>query len=333
MQFVAVLSLLALSAVQVQAGDSGSSSPANTKTTTSGGAAPTVAVIPTDISSGCSSFLAQLNNDSSVQACLSPILSATSAFTPTNLPDATQLSSALSTLCAPAVAAACPQTLLRSQLASFQSACSAELTNSPEGTVRAFYDFLFSITPFQQAVCSKDSTGKYCVQQIGSVNGASANDGAISGYIQLAKSWLSSVFALPLARRGASNSTAAAYSPNATTYATTGLPYLFLTPSSPSAELCSACAQAVLAPYVTFETAVPYAFGINNSPLLGKQSTLWSAISSGCGGSVTGSISQNAGASLDGAAGALGSGATTVKAGSIGLLGALVGLVAMAASL
>ncbi len=63
----------------------------------------------------------------------------------------------------------------------------------------------------------------------------------------------------------------------------TNLPFLFVKPSSPKEVLCGECTQQVLARYIQFETASPYAIGLKNSDVLASQSELYKAGKATCG--------------------------------------------------
>lgn len=83
--------------------------------------------------------------------------------------------------------------------------------------------------------------------------------------------------------------------PNATTYRTTNLPFLFLQPDYTSAQLCTPCTREVMVSYIKWETAVPYALGLSASPILGGQLDLWNAINSTCGTAYVNAIMSQVG--------------------------------------
>lgn len=83
--------------------------------------------------------------------------------------------------------------------------------------------------------------------------------------------------------------------PNATTYRTTSLPYLFLQPDMSEKLLCATCTKSVMAAYIAWESQTPYALGLASSPILGSQQTLWNAIQGTCGSNFTDSITALAG--------------------------------------
>lgn len=114
--------------------------------------------------------------------------------------------------------------------------------------------------------------------------------------------------------------------PNATTYRTTSLPYLFLQSNMAASVLCSPCTKSVMAAYIAWETSVPYALGLDSSPILGGQSNLWTGIGNTCGSNFTDAISAQAGVSNTTGATVMGAG-HKVSAGVSGAALVLVGTV------
>lgn len=91
--------------------------------------------------------------------------------------------------------------------------------------------------------------------------------------------------------------------PNAATWSTTSLPFLFLSPNMSSSLLCSSCTKSILSAYVAWESRMPYALGLANSPLLSGQGDLWTATGEKCGGGFLESVAKQAGeANLTGGA-------------------------------
>ncbi|KAJ7827898.1 hypothetical protein B0H14DRAFT_3873499 [Mycena olivaceomarginata] len=120
--------------------------------------------IPTGISDACSTYLEGLNTDKDLATCTSSIRSATAGFAPGgNLTNASkqQVTDTLTTICASSFTASCPQNLITGKLASFQTACSAEL-------VKVIYDTFYTLLPFLSALCTKDNSGAWCVPQANS---------------------------------------------------------------------------------------------------------------------------------------------------------------------
>ncbi|GAA6040821.1 hypothetical protein JCM8097_007728 [Rhodosporidiobolus ruineniae] len=71
--------------------------------------------------------------------------------------------------------------------------------------------------------------------------------------------------------------------PSATTFSSSALPFLLLTPNLTSSVLCSSCTKSILATYVAWESRMPYALGLANSPMLGGQGALWTQVGGTCG--------------------------------------------------
>ncbi|BGP43954.1 hypothetical protein JCM10450v2_008166 [Rhodotorula kratochvilovae] len=93
--------------------------------------------------------------------------------------------------------------------------------------------------------------------------------------------------------------------PNADTWSSSSLPFLFLSPSMSSTVLCSQCTKSILSAYIAFESRMPYAVGLANSPLLKGQGALWTATGEKCGGGFLESVAKQAGeTNLTGGAGA-----------------------------
>lgn len=86
--------------------------------------------------------------------------------------------------------------------------------------------------------------------------------------------------------------------PNATTFRSTNLPFLFLSGSMGSSALCVPCTKSILAAYVGWETDFPYATGLSSSPLLGGQAGLWTDIGNVCGSGFLSAITQQAGSNI-----------------------------------
>ncbi|KAH9834175.1 uncharacterized protein C8Q71DRAFT_165061 [Rhodofomes roseus] len=260
------------------------------------------ALIPTDVSSACSSYLNSFNQDTSLESCISPLVKATAQFgagaNSTSNPTSSAVSSALSSLCS---ATTCSSQTIRTQLANLYSACTAELTSSANKDVLRTYDVLYSIVPLQQAMCSKNSNGDYCVVAgSNSSSSSGTNDAAstatgesfssISEYLYSDASSPSSV-----ARRDNSQATISIV-PNTTTFAENNILFLFLSPNLSSSELCTSCTRSVITAYTDFESNVPYAPGLQSSTLMSGQTALYKGIISTCGSSFMSGGAQAAGA-------------------------------------
>lgn len=59
--------------------------------------------------------------------------------------------------------------------------------------------------------------------------------------------------------------------------------------------LCTPCTRGVFVSYIKWETQNPYAIGLANSPILGGQNKLFSAVNKTCGASFAAAIQQEAG--------------------------------------
>lgn len=252
------------------------------------------AFIPSSgISSQCSSFLVALDKNTELATCSNSLLSATSLFSPassSHSSSSSDISAALNKLCS--AQSSCNDDAIKQSLTWFSGNCSAEL-QSGNDVVKSNYDVLYVLSPFTDAVCSKDSaSGKYCALQIGQASGnstaASASNstaGTPSGaqqliaqtyevpHIQISTLYVNLASAAKnalnrLRRRGPTGSTATTVSanggddsalmPNSTTFRSTNLPFLFVSGDMSTAQLCTTCTKAVLAAYVGFETEFPY---------------------------------------------------------------------------
>jgi len=324
MKTFAILSLVAVTVSAAKSNGSSSSSAAPA-------AASTAAVIPTSVSQGCSTFLSALDSDSNLKSCISSINSATGSITPKS--SSSDITTALGSICGSSTSSACSDTLFRTQLTSFLGACQNELSgSSPNKDVQGIYDALYSFDPFLKSVCSTDpsnNNGGYCLSTIGK----DAASGAGSSIVDLAKNALSIVVQLPLTKRDTSPFSAAGtyLVPNATTFQATSLPFLFLSANTAQATLCSPCTQAILKPYLAFESSVANAI---TSTILAGQKTLWDAVQSQCPAGFADGVVANAGAAPSTPTGVVGGslGAATkgakISAGGVlvAIAGALIAL-------
>ncbi|OCH92537.1 hypothetical protein OBBRIDRAFT_811591 [Obba rivulosa] len=284
------------------------------------------ALIPTGISSGCSSFLTSLNQDSSLSNCTTPIIQATSAFGPgansSSTPSSSDVSSALDSLCSSS--STCDSSTIRSKLADFYSACSAELTSNLNQDVLRTYDVLYSLPPLSEAICAKDDSGEYCVSDLGSAGGSSPAPSQ-STLVSIAQNLWS-------AASGASSNTrrdqaSIAVVPNVTTYEANNIVFLFLNPSLPSAQLCTPCARSIITSYISFESSTPYGPGLGSSQLLGGQSALYQAVQTTCGASFLSGAVQAAGGLSGGILKS--NGAARTSLGNSGVVGTVVAAAAL----
>ncbi|KDR78269.1 hypothetical protein GALMADRAFT_138383 [Galerina marginata CBS 339.88] len=238
-------------------------------------------LIPSGISQTCSAFLTALNTDSSLTSCLSTLSSATSAFAPgsASVPSSASVTAALNNLCTDSVTSTCSESLIRSKITAFYTACAAELTTNRVDGVIGIYDVLYTLSPMRTSICSKDDSGSWCVMAATTTTREEVSD-AVSGESTLGLAQLLALLytdSSALKRRDTS-----AIVPNMTTYHDSNLPFIFLKPSLDATALCTACSRNVLTAYINFESNVPYAPGLVKSELLDTQSDLYSAIQSKC---------------------------------------------------
>ncbi|KAJ3742857.1 hypothetical protein DFH05DRAFT_1536042 [Lentinula detonsa] len=225
-------------------------------------------LIPSNVDTSCSSFLESLNNNSTIQSCLSPMIEASSSSTPS--------ASTLSTICSTSI---CDDSLFRSTLSSFASACSSELTSNSD--VIGLYDVLYIISPMKTALCSKSDSGSFCALTATSTSSsaaASASGDSAATIASQAQQYIST-----------SSGTV-----NTTTFAATNLAFMFIQSTLTSAQ-CTTCTRNVMTSYINFESNAPYAPGIASSLLLGHQTSVYNAITSVCGSNFLSGVVQAAG--------------------------------------
>ncbi|CDO77478.1 hypothetical protein BN946_scf184902.g12 [Trametes cinnabarina] len=295
--------------------------------------AQSASLIPSGISTQCSTFLTQFNQDTNLTSCTSAIISATSAFAPSTnasaaaaTPSTSAISSALNSVCSSS--ATCSETVIRSKLADFYNACTDELSTNPNQDVIRTYDVLYALTPFKNAICSKDDSGRYCVNQIAS-NSTASSSGIIPSIAQFVSTPLAAVSSA--VSRRATVQQVVAVAPNATTFAANNLLFLMLKPNLPSSSLCASCTRSVLTSYISYESETPYAPGLSSSVLLSGQSKLYQGVQSTCGANfLSGAVAAAAGLS-GGVTGQITSGASSLMANT-GVAGALMGAVVLVLS-
>jgi len=265
--------------------------------------------IPSGISDACSSFLNTLDGDSSLTACASPLIDATSSFASSSSPaSAAAVSSALSSLSAASASSACSESDIRTELASFYSACTAELTGSGANTnVQRMYDELYILNPLSTAITAKDSQGNYCVNKIPA---AATSDSAVSS---------------ALGSLTTSQSTLTV--PNAASYDASNLLFLFSQPSLNKTDLCTDCTRDIVSAYTNFMSSVPYAMGMSQSPMISGFSSLYDAVVNTCGSSFLSGAVQAAGGLKNGGSS---SGAESFATVNLGAVGASLAAVAVA---
>jgi len=298
--------VLLASAVVAQAASSSSSAAAASST------AATNPYIPANASAPCQTYLNTLNEDTSLSTCTSALLAASSAYGPNgnaNSPSKSALTSSLDTICGTSITASCPQSLLTGKLASFQTACNADLTSAPNTQVKTIYDTFYGLLPLLAAVCTKDDSGNYCVTE--------SNATSLSSPAVVASS---------LTRRAES---VTAYMPNANAIDSSNLMFLGLDGSASKEALCTTCTRNILTSYISFEANTNYAPGLAQSVLMSGQSALYSGVVSTCGSDFLTSSVQAAGGLGQSGAGAA-SGALPLRAGGVvASLAGLAGFVAL----
>jgi hypothetical protein len=247
--------------------------------------------IPEGTSQVCKDFLNNLNTNSAISSCLNGLITATDTT------NGTSTSDMLANLCSPTFNTLCDPTTIRSSLADFGDKCGADMApadgSAGKQEIINLYDTLYLIVPLKGAMCSKNSAGKYCVNEM---NGSSSQKRDIYG-------------------RADSDT------PDLASYSSSGLPYMFVTPSSNQDVLCSECTGQIMNSYVGFETVTPYALGIANSPSLSGQVPLWDKISQ-CSNGLANQIMGNSTGDASAAGGAAG-----VRVGMTGVVAALMSAV------
>lgn len=252
---------------------------ANAQTPTS--SAPST-LIPTGISSGCSTFMNSLNADSSIKTCTAPLLQATEYYTnattgKSSSSDSKQyLQETLTRLCA--TSAGCDSSIIRTRLSDFWIQCGDEIRAKNKG-VQDVYDVLYLINPFREAICSKDDDGNYCLTTVSSTAATGKRSVEDEGDDDASSS-------SPISARQATTGDDASTSANdidSGSLSGSNIAFLFLQPNAGKDKLCSTCAQNILASYIQFETSIPYAIGLANSDILSGQSDLYKAGKKECG--------------------------------------------------
>ncbi|KAG8905795.1 hypothetical protein FRB99_008220 [Tulasnella sp. 403] len=305
-------------------------------------------VIPSGVSDACSKFLKGLDSDPTFTGCMDPLLAATSAFMPSSDPSShntASVSAALNTLCA---TNGCSDTYIRNQLTNFYTACKAELTGpNPNENLIVTYDVLYIMAPFKKAACTKDTSSSpptYCVLKapssaaspsnmnsnntLGVANNAVVTDS--SSDAALVNAAIDDVqqngvitYSAPTRRR---DQAVVQYGPNTQVYRENGVMYLFTLATMDKSNLCTTCTKLVLAAYAAWESTVPYALGLVNSPMLGGQGDLWKTTQQTCGQTFMNAVSTAGRASGN----AISAG---MPSASVGVGAGVLSVVAIAASL
>ncbi|KAJ7092492.1 hypothetical protein B0H15DRAFT_922043 [Mycena belliarum] len=267
--------------------------------------------IPTGISSSCTTYLNSLNADTQLTACTSALMTASSAFGPggnATSPTKSDITTALTSICKTSTTSTCSQSLIAGKLASFYTACGAELTSSPNAQVKMVYDTFYSLLPLLSAVCSTDDTGNWCVMKAKASSSAKNLAPALKS----------------VARRA---EPVTAYMPNATTINTNNILFLFLDGSLPKADLCTTCTRNIITSYVSFEAGTQYAPGIAQSVLMSGQTAIYSGVVATCGADFLAAVKAAGGLGSSGTSGSSGALAVRPAGGLLAVL--LAGLVAL----
>ncbi|ORX39169.1 hypothetical protein BD324DRAFT_618715 [Kockovaella imperatae] len=295
-------------------------------------AAQNSSLIPANISSTCNTFLTQLNNDDSLSNCIQPLLNATVQFSPVSNVTLNEddINTTLGAICN--TNAGCADSTIRQWLSEFYANCQAELTGQStySSDVRELYDVLYVANPLKAAVCSVNSANQdYCIKDIStseksgnsstsssaassSASASASASGVASG--SLFTKWSPVEFAaanlyitIPqtvsqmtkrmleyFSPRG-EQSPFSIIKPNTTTYRNTNLPFLFLQDDMTSSQLCTPCTREVFVAYIKWESQMPYALGLSQSPILGGQNQLWRSVNATCGAGYVESIISEVG--------------------------------------
>lgn len=139
-------------------------------------------MIPANLTGSCTTYLHSLNVDAKFAQCIQPLSNITALFNPASGQNdasayaTSDITRTLANLCSNSAINTCSSSLVRSYLSQFYSACKTELQANDNGNaaVRDLYDFLYVVTPFRNAICTKNgASSKYCVLEIGSSGVAS----------------------------------------------------------------------------------------------------------------------------------------------------------------
>jgi hypothetical protein len=283
--------------------------------------AQTNPLIPSGISTPCSTFMGKLDSDPQILSCTKAFTSAAANFgvgSNSGNASSSAVTSALNTLC-PSLSA-CPDSVIRSQLADFYAACPNELTSSPNNDVIRAYDVLYALLPLSKAVCTKSDSGAYCVLEVGSTNSTGKNLLASDSTGSSPADGLWLALTSKNSRRGEEQ----VIIPNLEQFKSTNLVFLGIQPSLAAEQLCRPCTRNVLNEYIQFTSSLPYAPGIANSPLMSGEPDLYKAVQEKCGAPfLSGSVQAAGGISGN----ILGGGAATLSVDTRAVAGALSAIV------
>ncbi|KAK0200787.1 hypothetical protein DFS33DRAFT_1456079 [Desarmillaria ectypa] len=288
-------------------------------------------LIPSGISTTCKSFLESLDSNPNLATCTKALATATSPFAPGNSSSVSS-SSAITNMLNSISSNSCEETVMNPMIANFGSACQTELVTSPVEAVVLLYDTVYMMNPWLDVLVTKDDSGTYCVlESYNAATNSTSSSASASGYSNAAAAGSNGLqeiqdalvvnvdSTITLSRRAQT----VIATPNATTWTTNGIPFLFFTSSLSSSTLCTTCSRNVMTTWISWESKVPYAPAAKQSALLSGLNDLYSAIQTKCGKSfLSGAVT---------AAGGLGtSDATRVAASGKGLVSFITGLAGLA---
>ncbi|PWZ00632.1 hypothetical protein BCV70DRAFT_226491 [Testicularia cyperi] len=301
--------------------------------------------IPSGISSGCQTFLSTLNTDSELASCTGPLLSSVKYYASNSSDSTAQLDTTLSELCTSSSSGTggCDANLIRQRLTSFWQSCSTDL-QAKNSELQAIYDSLYMITPLVDSICSKDSSGGYCLQTIAKAAASSVRttrkrsleyqledrdfEDAANELDERSREEKAEAIAQLLKRQSSSESLSGLENEtNVTSTADTNAAFLFISSASPKSILCSDCSKLILASYIKFETSIPYGIGLRTSSILAPQSDIYKAAESECGHDFVYQVNVVANTTsfaTVGAANSLRAGGITAIAAAAAVVGALV---------
>ncbi|EST07597.1 hypothetical protein PSEUBRA_002684 [Kalmanozyma brasiliensis GHG001] len=239
-----------------------------------------VSAIPSDVSSGCQTFLSTLNSDAQLNACTKPLLTATQYYASNSTDAASQLDPTLADLCSSNTG--CDADIIRQRLDQFWQACHTDL-QSANAVVQAMYDNLYMITPLINSICSKDDTNEYCLKTIAKAAASSSRTPSRRSVEDDEEEEEAPETVAQLDRRQSAATTGLYNETQSTGAANTNAAFLFISSTSPKSILCSKCSQQILASYIRFETSIPYAIGLRTSAILAPQSDIYKAAKTDCG--------------------------------------------------
>jgi len=242
--------------------------------------AQTNPLIPSGISDACSAYMTKLDSDPQILSCTKVFTTVVANFgvgSNSGNVSASAITTTLDNLSSSL--SACSESAIRSQLTAFYTACSNELTSSPNPNVVRAYDVLYVLYPLSKSVCTKSDTGKYCVLEVGPTSSTSNKDLLSSTGSSPANGLWSDLTTSGNSRRGEQQVSI----PNLDQFKKTNLVFLGIQSSLSTDKLCQPCTRNVLNEYIQFISSLPYAPGISNSPLMSGEPDLYQAVQDKCG--------------------------------------------------